>query len=91
MVERTQSHPWLVKQVGGLTQEPHEQLERDRARAGAEGMLSEETRKGLVGIRNYWKSRLTKSKGNEFGAFQSQEEIFHKKGTADDLLCWYLK
>jgi hypothetical protein len=62
-------------------------LEADRARARAEGLLSEETRKVLVS-----KLKLeNQPPGNGFGALTSREEILHNKGTANDLLCCFIK
>ena len=62
-------------------------LEADRARARAEGLLSEDTRKVLVS-----KLKLeNQPPGNGFGALTSREEILHNKGTANDLLCCFIK
>ena len=62
-------------------------LEADRARARAEGLLSEETRKELVRILKL----ENQPPGNGFGALMSREEILHNKGTANDLLCCFIK
>ena len=62
-------------------------MELDRARAKLMGVLSEETRKELVRVLELEKQPV----GNGFGALKLRDEIFHRCGTSNDLLCCFLK